>query len=119
VDAPILCIPRAMKAGLIARSVWNIFKQRMSNAFIVLRRNASMITCLARAFFRDICDDSTIQKCIMGALKLAKDDEMDAVASFLLDLELSVLSFRKYLKNQLHSYNVDRITSAAASVSKE
>lgn len=112
VDAPILCIPRAMRASMVALNVWSLWKQRLAWAFVILRRNASLIMQLARVLFRDLSEDLAIQNCISGALFMSKSDESSAVAAFLVELELSVVSFRKFLKNQLHDYNLTRLAAA-------
>lgn len=110
VDAPILCVPRALKAVLLRRGYWIVFKDRLAKAFRCLRRNSSLILQSARSFYRGISEDIAIQNCILGAFFSAKDEDA-AIASFLLDLEMSVYSFRKYLKNTLHSRNLSNLNN--------
>lgn len=110
VDAPILCVPRALKRVLLQLGVWFIFKQRIASAFRCLRRNYSVIMQSARSLFRGISDDLAIQNCISNAFFIAKDEDA-AVTSFLLDLDMSVYSFKKYLKNTFHQRNISSMNN--------
>jgi hypothetical protein len=111
VDAPRFAVPRAMKFALRDRKMWNEFKLMCAKSLLVLRRHSGLLVHLARYFFRRISknSDEEIQRCLRQSLYLEKTDK-EAMAAVFAEIELSVYSLKKYVKNTLHSFNLDRMT---------
>ena len=108
VDAPRFAVPRAVREALVRRGAWEQLKLRCARALVCLRRQAGLVTQLCRAVFRGQADDDDVQRCLSSALFLGKT-EAQVPAALSSYIEISVYSLKKYVKNQLHAANLERL----------
>ena len=105
VDAPRFAIPRAMKNALQLRNKWIPFKFLCAKALVSLRRHSGLLIQLSRYLFRDISSDNNVQNCLISSLFLDRPEDQCVTALFS-EIELSVISLKKWAKNTLHNINM-------------
>ncbi len=108
VDAPRFAVPRAVREALVRRQAWEPLKLRCARALICLRRQAGLVTQLCRAVFRGVAEDDDVQCCLSAAMFLSRP-EAQVPAALSSYIEISVFSLKKYVKNQLHAANLERL----------
>jgi len=101
IDGCRFAISSRFKAALVARGVWQNFKDRTAAAYMVLRRNSTLIIQLSRVLFSDLFPNAQIEKEMLHAFYLDRPEEQ-ALARIDALIESGVVSLKRILKNVTH-----------------
>jgi phosphatidylinositol kinase/protein kinase (PI-3 family) len=101
IDSCRFAVPAKLKKALLRRDKWQNFKFRCQGAYMILRRNWSVIVELSRILFRDLFPDSEIEIQLKNALYLDRSEE-EALTQIDSLIESGVRSWKRKLKNVVH-----------------